>query len=99
MDELARRSMSPGHPRMRGRVALALVSIVLGGAALAAVEGEIPPPAPARIVEMVDAGHFKQANTAIDAALAAPGLSDLIWPIILVVLGGILLIRAGSGRR
>ena len=31
--------------------------------------------------------------------LAVPGLSDLIWPIILVVLGGILLIRAGSTRR
>ena len=31
--------------------------------------------------------------------LAVPGLSDLIWPVILVVLGGILLIRAGSTRR
>lgn len=31
--------------------------------------------------------------------LAVPGLSDLIWPIILVVLGGLLLIRAGTSRR
>ena len=31
--------------------------------------------------------------------LAVPGLSDLIWPIILVVLGGLLLIRAGTNRR
>jgi len=28
-----------------------------------------------------------------------PGLSDLIWPILLVVLGGILLVRASAGRR
>ena len=31
--------------------------------------------------------------------LAVPGLSDLIWPLILVVLGGFLLIRAGATRR
>ena len=33
------------------------------------------------------------------SSLVVPGLSDLIWPILLVVLGGILLVRASAGRR
>jgi hypothetical protein len=33
------------------------------------------------------------------SSVAIPGLNDLIWPIIIVVLGGILLVRAGSSRR
>jgi transglutaminase-like putative cysteine protease len=67
---------------MRGRAAVAVASIVLGaalgGAAMAAVQmqGELPPPAPAAIVALVDAGDFEQANTAIDAALKASGLSE-----------------------
>ncbi|HEY3336772.1 MAG TPA: hypothetical protein VGK16_16205 [Candidatus Limnocylindrales bacterium] len=32
------------------------------------------------------------------SSLAVPGLSDLIWPTILVVLGGLLLVRAGANR-
>lgn len=32
------------------------------------------------------------------SSLAIPNLSDLIWPIILVVLGGLLLVRAASAR-
>ncbi len=32
------------------------------------------------------------------SSVAIPGLSDLIWPIILVVLGGLLLIRAASAK-
>jgi hypothetical protein len=32
------------------------------------------------------------------SSLALPNLSDLIWPIILVVLGGLLLVRAGTAR-
>src|SRR5436190_16855446 len=80
--------MSPGlrqvgAPRVRGRAAVALASIVLGVAFAAiaavqgpAVQGELPPPGPAAIVAMIDAGDFKQADTAIDAALAAPGITD-----------------------
>jgi hypothetical protein len=33
------------------------------------------------------------------SSIAIPGLSDLVWPILLVVLGGILLIRAAASRR
>ncbi len=33
------------------------------------------------------------------SSLVVPGLSDLIWPILLVVLGGILLVRASARRR
>ena len=33
------------------------------------------------------------------SSLVVPGLSDLIWPILLVVLGGILLVRASTRRR
>ena len=33
------------------------------------------------------------------SSLVVPGLSDLIWPIVLVVLGGILLVRASAQRR
>ena len=32
------------------------------------------------------------------SSVAIPGLNDLLWPIVLVVLGGLLLIRAGSAR-
>ena len=32
------------------------------------------------------------------SSVAIPGLNDLLWPIALVVLGGLLLIRAGSAR-
>ena len=33
------------------------------------------------------------------SSLAIPGMSDLFWPLILVVLGGILLVRANASRR
>ncbi len=32
------------------------------------------------------------------SSLTLPGFNDLVWPILLVVLGGILLIRASTGR-
>jgi hypothetical protein len=32
------------------------------------------------------------------SSIAVPGMSDLVWPILLVILGGILLIRAGASR-
>ena len=32
------------------------------------------------------------------SSIAIPGMSELVWPIILVVLGGILLVRAGAVR-
>ena len=33
------------------------------------------------------------------SSVAIPGLSELIWPIVLVVLGGLLLVRAAGARR
>jgi hypothetical protein len=33
------------------------------------------------------------------STLALPDLSDLVWPLIIVVLGGVLLVRAGADRR
>jgi hypothetical protein len=33
------------------------------------------------------------------SSYAVPGFNDLVWPVLLVVLGGLLLVRAGSARR
>jgi hypothetical protein len=33
------------------------------------------------------------------STLALPNLSDLVWPLIIVILGGVLLVRAGAERR
>ena len=48
-------------------------ALLLGACLVAAVcAAELPPPAPADIVALIDAGHFKDADARIDQALKAP---------------------------
>jgi len=61
-----------GARRMRGwRMRAAWLALLL---ALPAFAGDLPPPAPAAIVAQIDRGQFREAEAAIAAALAQPGL-------------------------